>query len=84
MKVGLLKTLLKDIPNDADFSVSSNGYQVGLGPGLYRPGAPHKDEAILDGFSAEELRREIYEVHYLENQKIAVIALSVNSRGDSA
>lgn len=81
MNVRDLIAHLQGLPQDAHVVVSENGLNKHLGKGIWRPHAAPASEALLDGFTAEELRREEIGLAFYETTNLVAIHLTTASDG---
>lgn len=81
MKVSEAIELLKLLPSDSVLVGTDGPLRRYADKGEYRPGI-HTTDAVLAGFSAEEVRAEEFEFFLLEDSGIVVLAMTRNSAGD--
>lgn len=82
MKVRDAIKILETLPQDAHL-VASTEMQKTHGQGIFREGAPPEAEMLVDGFSAEELKKEDYEFFFFEKEGLVVLGIVRNSSGQT-
>jgi hypothetical protein len=74
--------ILQGLPQDAVLVANSGPMVPEIGKGSFRPGALTLAEgALVDGFSAEELKREEHEFFVFERSNLVILGLVRNSEG---
>lgn len=81
MKIKDLKTLIQDLPDEMDVTLTTEGLGPAPAPFTMRDNMPAKDQMFLNGFSLEELKREIIDVVVMEKSNIAIITIVEASDG---
>lgn len=81
MKVSEAIELLKLMPQDATLVGTDGPIQQTDNPASARLTGIKIAEPVLDGFSAEEVKREEWDLFLLPQHDIVVLAMLTNSRG---
>lgn len=80
MRVGDAMELLSLMPQDAVLVGTDGPIKATDDAGRARLGVKVVDP-VLNGFSAEELRREEWDLFFLEKENVVILAMTRNSQG---